>query len=171
MIICKYIITFVLVLGFSLPVQARDKVRLPVSKTLSLECIIEASQKHGVPLAALLGILSVEGGRVGEALSNTNGTWDMGPFQINTCHSNLLESKGMSPKDILTNGCANSHFAAWLLQYHVKQRGDIWSAIAAYHSVTPHLGQAYLQRVQAHILRLQKQGVSELLALHKDGGS
>ncbi len=165
----KYIIAFVLVFGFSLPVQARDKVRLPASKALSLECIIEASQEHDVPLAALLGILSVEGGRVGEALSNSNGTWDMGPFQINTCHSNLLESKGISPQDVMINGCTNAHFAAWLLQYHMEQRGDIWSAIATYHSGTPHLGQAYLQRVQSHILRLQKQGVSELLALHKDG--
>ncbi len=149
--------------------EARDRVYLPPTKALTLDCIVLASQDFNVPLAVLLGILSVEGGRVGEALSNTNGTWDMGPFQINTCHSNLLKSKGIAPKNVLTDGCVNANFAAWLLKDNLQRTGNIWSAVAAYHSGTPHRGQAYAQKVHEHILNLQKQGVTALLALHKDG--
>ena len=59
-------------------------------RPLTWECVIGAAKRFNLPLAALVGILATEGGKTGEALSNTNGTWDLGGFQVNTCHVNEL---------------------------------------------------------------------------------
>ena len=47
-------------------------------------CIFTAAQTYSVPPTVILGVLNVEGGKVGMASSNTNGTYDLGPMQINT---------------------------------------------------------------------------------------
>ena len=98
-----------MVLGFLLPAllmtgvafaAERVKVALPQTRPLLWECVIDAAHKNGLPLAALVGILAAEGGEPGEALSNANGTWDMGPFQINTCHVNELVGMGIAPETV-----------------------------------------------------------------------
>ena len=68
----------------------RDRIVLPAIRPLSWDCVVDAADRYTLPLAALVGILATEGGKTGEALSNTNGTWDMGAFQVNTCHVNEL---------------------------------------------------------------------------------
>jgi soluble lytic murein transglycosylase-like protein len=144
------------------PVQARPQVRPVVSVTagrsLTPDCVAEAAQEHGVPLAALMGILAAEGGTVGEAVGNTNGSWDLGAFQINTCNLNALVSQGFMPEAILRDGCENARAAAWILRREFEHTGDIWSAIGAYHSRTPELRDAYIARVRAHLVRMMQGG-------------
>lgn len=140
----------------------RERVVVPRTVPLFLDCVMEAAQKHHVPLAALLGVLAVEGGKTGEALRNTNGTWDIGPFQINTCRINELLAVGITPEIILRDGCANAHAAAWLLRKEYK--GNIWDAVGAYHSRTPRLRDAYIAKVKKHLDRLGKEGVVSLFS-------
>ncbi|MDR2820412.1 MAG: lytic transglycosylase domain-containing protein [Desulfovibrio sp.] len=140
----------------------RERVAVPGTTPLYLECVLEAAQKHGLPLAALLGILAVEDGKSGEALLNSNGTWDMGRFQINTCHVNELLAVGIRPEAILRDGCVNAHAAAWLLRKEYKRTGNIWDAVGAYHSRTPRLRDAYIAKVRKHLDRLGKEGVAGL---------
>ena len=57
-------------------------------------CIFLASQQYHVPPAILIGILKVEGGTVGQEVGpNTNGTYDLGPMQINTVWLEELSKK------------------------------------------------------------------------------
>ena len=147
----------------------RVKVALSQTRPLLWECVIDAAHKNGLPLAALVGILAAEGGAPGEALSNANGTWDMGPFQINTCHVNELLQAGMRPDVILLDGCANAYAAAWILRKEYDRTRNIWDAVGAYHSRTPHLRDAYLGRVRKHLSRLERAGLDGLLA--KAGGA
>lgn len=159
---CLYVfLTFCFVLVE--PVQARKRVSVPARANLSLECIREAAQRHEVPLAGLLGILATEGGKPGEALSNRNGTWDMGPFQLNTCHVNALFERGVSPHDVLTDACVNADAAAWLLARELDRTGDLWEAIGAYHSRTRHLHRAYVRRVKNNLTKLEQGRVSALI--------
>ena len=158
-------------LGFLLPAllmtgaafaAERVKVALPQTRPLLWECVIDAAHKNDLPLAALVGILTAEGGEPGEALSNANGTWDMGPFQINTCHVNELVDMGIAPETVLRDGCANAYAAAWLLRKEYKRTGNLWEAVGAYHSRTPKYRDAYIARVKEHLARLERMGLSSL---------
>ena len=147
----------------------REKVALPQAAPLTADCVAEAARVSDLPLAALIGILATENGRTGEALQNNNGTWDMGPFQINTCHVNELLQAGMAPEVILQDGCANAYAAAFILRKEYDRTRNIWDAVGAYHSRTPHLRDAYLGRVRKHLARMEHAGLDGLLA--KAGGA
>ena len=54
----------------------RARVTLPQTRPLTAACVLDAARAGGLPAAALFGILATEGGKTGEALRNTNGTWD-----------------------------------------------------------------------------------------------
>jgi len=92
-------------------------------------------------------------------LSNTNGTWDLGLFQVNTCHLEDLAAQGFSPEGILRDGCVNARAAAWLLRREYKRTGSIWAAIGAYHSRTPKFRDAYIARVRKHLARMEQSGL------------
>ena len=141
----------------------RDRIALPETRPLSWECVVDAAAQYNLPLAAMVGILATEGGKTGEALSNTNGTWDMGPFQINTCHVNELLQAGMAPEVILQDGCANAYAAAFILRKEYERTRNIWDAVGAYHSRTPHFRDAYLGRVRKHLIKLSHTGLAGLL--------
>ena len=141
----------------------RDRIALPETRPLSWECVVDAAAQYNLPLAAMVGILATEGGNTGEALSNTNGTWDMGPFQINTCHVNELLQAGMAPEVILQDGCANAYAAAFILRKEYERTRNIWDAVGAYHSRTPHFRDAYLGRVRKHLIKLSHTGLAGLL--------
>ena len=142
---------------------SRDRIALPETRPLSWECVVDAAAQYNLPLAAMVGILATEGGKTGEALSNTNGTWDMGPFQINTCHVNELLQAGMAPEVILQDGCANAYAAAFILRKEYERTRNIWDAVGAYHSRTPHFRDAYLGRVRKHLIQLSHTGLAGLL--------
>lgn len=146
--------------------MGRPKVALPPTSPLTADCVIDAARASGLPLAALIGILATENGKPGEAVQNDNGTFDLGPFQLNTIHVNELAAMGIAPEVVLRDGCANAYAAAWLLrrEYNrtAKNKGDIWQAIGAYHSRTPHRRDAYIVKVQSHLARLSRAGMSAL---------
>ncbi|WP_300802429.1 lytic transglycosylase domain-containing protein [uncultured Desulfovibrio sp.] len=143
--------------------HARAKVSVPARANLTMECIESAAKRHGVPLAALLGILATEGGKPGQALRNTNGTWDLGPFQINICHVNSLLRRGISPEDVLADACVNADAAAWLLSQELDRSSTLWEAIGAYHSRTGHLHRAYIRRVRGNLVKLEQGRVAALV--------
>ena len=134
--------------------QARAVVAVPHTRPLTLECMADAAQEYAVPLAALVGILAVEGGTVGEAQRNANGSWDLGSFQVNTCNLNELAAQGYAPDAILRDGCVNASAAARILRREYLRAGDLWTAIGGYHSKTPQLHAAYVARVRKHLVRL-----------------
>ena len=74
----------------------RAKVVFPPIRPLTADCVVDAARASGMPVAALFAILATEGGKTGEALSNKNGTWDLGGFQVNTVHLNKLAAMGIS---------------------------------------------------------------------------
>ena len=125
----------------------------------SMKDIVEVS-----PVEALLGNM---GGSMGEALSNTNGTWDLGCFQINTVHVNELAAMGIAPETLLRDGCVNAYAAAWLLRKEYERTGDLWLAIGAYHSRTPHRRDAYIRKVRTNLEELRRRGISSLSSLQE----
>lgn len=148
----------------------RAKVAFPPLRPLTADCVLDAAHSSGMPAAALFAILATEGGKTGEALSNKNGTWDMGPFQVNTVHLNELAAMGISPDAVLRDGRVNAYAAAWLLRKEYRRTGNLWRAIGAYHSRTPHRRDAYIRRVKSNLERLKREGIVTLSALEREAG-
>lgn len=148
----------------------RAKVVFPPMRPLTADCVVDAARASGMPVAALFAILATEGGKTGEALRNKNGTWDLGGFQVNSVHLNELATMGIAPETVLRDGRINAYAAAWLLRKEYRRTGDLWQAIGAYHSRTPHRRDAYIRRVQANLERLSREGLFTLSALEREAG-
>lgn|SRR5690606_33678921 len=128
-----------------------------MSKVLAA-CLMLAAQTYEVPPAVMLGILQVEGGRIGLESRNTNGTADLGPMQINTIWVPELAQKWGVSEDtarrwVRDDPCTNMGVSAWILRNHMNETGSLAKAIAHYHSRTPHFGHAYKGKVVAAMRR------------------
>ena len=127
------------------------------ASTVLAACLMLASQTYSVPPAVLVGIYKAEGGKVGQEVSNTNGSYDLGPMQINTLWlPELAEKWGVNQttarKWVRDDACTNVGVAAWILKSHLDETGSLSQAIAHYHSRTPRHGNRYKARV-VNILR------------------
>lgn len=133
---------------------------------LTYECLMAESHKQQVPPLILLSIFKTEGGTLGRASKNTNGSKDYGPMQINTI--NLKEiGQWVAPSHVRDNGCVNMGAAAYILRKCInRNEGDLWKGVGCYHSNTPHLSAAYQQRVYNNMQRIVsgKADVSRLFA-------
>ena len=117
-------------------------------------CLMLAAQTYSVPPAVLLGIYQVEGGQVGQEVHNDNGSYDLGPMQINTIWlPDLAQSWGVTEATarrwVRDDPCTNVGVAAWILRGHMDETGNLSRAIAWYNSRTPLYGSAYRNRVIA----------------------
>jgi hypothetical protein len=122
-----------------------------MSKVLAA-CLMLAAQSYSIPPAVLVGIYNVEGGKVGQQVLNTNGTYDLGPMQINTLWMpELAEYWGVSEATakrwVRDDACTNMGVSAWILRQHLNETGSLGKAIAHYHSRTPDRGAGYRRKV------------------------
>ena len=126
-----------------------------ISAQVLAACLLAAAHTYQVPPAVMIGIMHVEGGRVGqEAGPNINGTYDLGPMQVNTrwlpelaraWHVDLRTARAAVRDD----GCMNVKIAAWILHKNISDTGSLYEGIAHYHSATPWLGKPYANKVVA----------------------
>lgn len=115
----------------------------------TIQCVIEAANKHNVPAHVLLGIASKEYGRNGQTVRNTNNSYDMGHFQLNTIHFRPGEAFGhINMEDARWRGCYNAELAAWHLNRQLTKKGkegvDFWTRAGGYHSWTPGPNRIYV---------------------------
>lgn len=124
---------------------------------LTASCLSEVASAYQVHPDVLLAILLVEGGTVGQvSRPNTNGTYDIGPFQINSMHRAALVAMHISEAELMNNGCTNAAVAGWLLrravpveeEQQITSEDDYLRAIARYHSTTPKYNQIYANRLR-----------------------
>lgn len=125
-------------------------------------CLLMAAQTYSVPPAVLLGIYQVEAGAVGQEVGpNRNGSYDLGPMQINTLWvPELAQMWGVNESTarrwLRDDPCTNVGVAAWILRRHYDETQDLAQAIAHYHSRTPRYGTVYKGKV---ITAMHKHGL------------
>lgn len=124
-------------------------------------CLLLASQTYKVPPAVMIGIMHVEGGRVGQQVRNSNGSYDLGPMQVNTVWLPQLASlwgvdQSTAHLWVRDNGCVNVYVAAWILRQQIDKTSGLYSGIARYHSATRWRGHDYANKV---ITMMQKKGL------------
>lgn len=113
-----------------------------------LLAIILAAQKYEVSERVLKAVACVESscGRVDNPRHNTNGTVDVGPFQINSIHWDTTCAR----YDVhSTRG--NAMCAAKLIRKHrlYKAIDPMWPA--RYHSKTPSLKKKYWKKLSKYL--------------------
>jgi hypothetical protein len=97
--------------------------------------------------------MRTEGGKVGQAVLNTNGTYDLGPFQINSSWGPAIGrywhvSVPRALEYVRDNGCGNALIASAILKKMlIETKGDFPKAIGYYHSHTPALATQYRNMV------------------------
>lgn len=132
----------------------------------TLACVAQEARNNNIPLAAFLAVNSVERGKTGQAVDNTNSTQDLGAFQINSIHLPMVQQNfGGTRSDLLNKGCFNAHVAGYLMKQALnnpkKQHLDFYSRLAGYHSWTPQYNQIYANKIRTYIPQweawLQKQ--------------
>jgi soluble lytic murein transglycosylase-like protein len=115
-------------------------------------CLTMAAQTYQIPPQVLVGILHVEGGKVGQQVRNTNGTYDLGPMQINTLWTKELAKEwGVTRHTakvlIRDDACTNVNVAAWIFRRNLNETKSLSKAIAWYNS--PSIGFKYRRKVLA----------------------
>jgi hypothetical protein len=130
-------------------------LRVVLLVPLTAACIATAAQAYGIPEAYLYAILAVEGGHVGEAVPDKNGTSDLGPFQINSSWVNAIARYWRIPvADALVrvrdDGCANAVIATAILKRCANETGgDMAAALGLYHSHSLRLAEGYRAKALA----------------------
>ena len=134
----------------------------PREGALLQSCILGAAQVHDVPPAAMVVLLMVEGGRLGMRSPNTNGTGDLGPFQVNEIWLPKIarywdvpeaEARRLVRDDL----CANAEAAAWIFGMNLRDsKGKLWEGVARYHSMRPDLQDAYLSKALRAVRQLRR---------------
>ncbi len=124
-----------------------DMLALAVSD-VPLPCINEAAIEYRVPAKLIISVLNVERGRVGMAQKNKNGTYDLGPLQINTSWWPMLYKYHVTPKEVQYNPCTNVKIGAWILASSIANGQNLLSGVGDYHSHTPRYNQTYTQQVR-----------------------
>ncbi len=107
-------------------------------------CSISAAMTYEVPTHIVLAIAEKEGGKPGQRVRNSNGTYDVGSMQFNTAYLGDLKKYGITEDDVAAPGCYAFDLAAWRLRGHILyDSGDIWTKAANYHSRTPKYNAIY----------------------------
>jgi hypothetical protein len=120
---------------------------------LTAACLSVAAHAYHLPETHLYAILMTEGGHVGQAVLNKNGTYDLGPFQINTVWGPAIGrywhvSVPRALEHVRDDGCANAMIASAILKkLLIETRGDFPKAIGFYHSHTAALAATYRNAV------------------------
>ncbi len=93
----------------------------------------------------MLAVAEKEGGKPGQWVRNSNGTYDVGYMQFNTAYLKSLKKYGIEAKHVAAGGCYSYDLAAWRISAHLRdgQKGDMWTRVANYHSTTPKFNGRY----------------------------
>lgn len=108
------------------------------------EAITLASMKYNVDpkLMRAIAYLESSGGKFSALRKNNNGTYDVGPWQINSVHW----ATTCRAYDVATTQ-GNAYCAALLLSKHKKYKGIDVHWAARYHSKTPSKKVKYSQKL------------------------
>ncbi len=133
----------------------------PVQEQVINQCIGKAAEAYQINPILLRAIREQEQGEIGMKNLNSDGSYDLGPFQVNTVHAGTLYRQfGITEHQLQYDPCTNAAAAAWHLRLKINEnKGNIWKGVAWYHSKTPSLGRIYKKYVVDKYTRL--------VAIHK----
>jgi soluble lytic murein transglycosylase-like protein len=124
------------------------------------DCLDEAAAYWGVPAWLARAIAQHESGMRPKAVGvNTNGSRDIGLFQINSWWLPTLKRYGIEETDLF-DACKNAYVGNWILAQNISRFGFNWTAIGAYNASTPEKRDNYARKIYGEIRKaMQYQSV------------
>lgn len=120
---------------------------LPPPTPVTAQCMWDAAVKERLPIEILVAVLYVERGKPGLRKRNSNGSEDLGPFQINSVHT----SDPVTRHWLANDGCYGAAAAAYRLRVEIDRAGDTWRGTGNFHSRSPLHHQRYLRLIVSAI--------------------
>jgi soluble lytic murein transglycosylase-like protein len=112
------------------------------------DCFDDAARYHKVNPWILRAIAAQETGfKPNTIVRNSNNTFDIGMFGMNSVHLPELAQYGVSQADLMDT-CKAVFAAGWQLGKQVRKFGNSWTAVGAYHSLTPRYRDQYAARIR-----------------------
>ena len=113
----------------------------PAQEQQVASCIERAAAGRPWLARTLWGLRDQEGGWIGAAVRNSNGSEDLGPLQVNSWWSSRIAAViRRKPVDVRYwlqyDACFNVDAARWIFLSALAVTRDYWKAIGAYHSPT-----------------------------------
>lgn len=128
---------------------------LPAYTPYTETCIQQAVQEYGTHPDLIRAVMAQEAGKVGQVRFNRDGSFDMGPMQINSVHLPELAPFGITKEMLTNNECLNIAIGTYYLQLAIMKSGDFWVGVGNYHSRTPDKNVGYQVRVWNHLLQIR----------------
>jgi hypothetical protein len=125
-----------------------------------LACMALVAAVYHLPPRVLPSIQAVEGGMVGDASRNADGSSDLGVMQVNTLWLPFLSHVARLPADeterrLVFDPCFNIAAAGLIMRTYLNEtRGDLMQAVGDYHSHTFDRNRRYQEKVVAAAMRL-----------------
>jgi hypothetical protein len=106
----------------------------------------------------LWGLRDQEGGWIGAEILNTDGSYDLGPMQVNSWWvgriSRILRHSGSDVRHwMIHDACFNVRAARWIFLSGLALTGDYWQAVGAYHSPTKLRQQRYRANFEGKLIK------------------
>lgn len=134
-------------------------------------CIVGAARRYKVNPLVIKSIMTHESGKIGTISENTDGSFDLGPMQLNTINLSFLKKEfpGLTWRHLTYDLCSNIYAGSYFLKTKLNEADSFWEGVGNYHSKTPSLRSKYLGKVipiYKKLLSYHKQKV-KLLTLRK----
>ncbi len=121
-------------------------------------CIVQAAAHYQAHPDIIRAVIRTEGGKVGQIRQNKNGSFDMGPMQINSVHLPELAKYGITQVMLANNECLNIYIGTYYLQRNILTAPHFWAGVGNYHSSTPERNIAYRYRVWDNLTKVRGGG-------------
>lgn len=126
------------------------------------QCIMASSGAFKIPYRIILGFLKTEGGRLGMESPNRNGTYDLGPMQVNSgvwvprlARMHFHGDETAAWDALRDHGCYNIVIGTWIYRQYVDEaHGDLAEAVGLYNSHNEGPKRAYQMRFAQNFSRL-----------------
>jgi hypothetical protein len=105
-----------------------------------------ANEKH-VPRDFLNLLVLTEGGKIGSKTRNSNGSYDLGPAQINTIHAEMISQyyPNVNWAMLATEPYINISVSATIFKQCLNNsQYSVWEAVGCYNSKTVNIKTGYL---------------------------
>lgn len=121
-------------------------------------CIRQAAGGRKWLEVTLWGLRDQEGGWIGAAVPNRDGSHDLGPLQINSWWvPKIAEMLERRPEDVRRwlryDPCFNTNTARWIFVTALAPTGSYWTAVGVYHSPNSDRQRGYAISVAHHLRR------------------
>jgi hypothetical protein len=127
-------------------------------------CIASAANGRPWLEKTLWGLRDQEAGRIGLEVRNFNGSYDLGPLQVNSWWVPKLARMTDSTPDqvrwwLVHDPCFNVDVARWIFLSGLTETGNYWKAVGVYHSPKVQRQRLYASKVADRMRRRFGEGL------------